>query len=175
MESNSAADLADRQDELSDSQATYELSVSKTSRALAEAREKAADSTLSIKERKEAIIEAGKLERELAEKGKARALEQARIDAATLAQTLGMDQKKIANIKKMTAVQLEAYAEQIKGMDNLDQEKRASLLKQLGIIDEIAAGSSKIKTKEIKATQALDQQAATDAKAIADKKRDDKK
>lgn len=173
--SNSAADLADRQDELSDSQATYELSVSKTSRALAEAREKAADSSLSIKERKEAIMEAGKLERKLAEEGKARALEQARIDAATLAQTLGMDQKKIANIKKMTAVQLEAYAEEIKGMDNLDQEKRASLLKQLGIIDEIAAGSSKIKTKEIKATQALDQQAAADAKAIADKKRDDKK
>ena len=173
--SNSAADLADRQDELSDSQATYELSVSKTSRALAEAREKAADSSLSIKERKEAIMEAGKLERKLAEEGKARALEQARIDAATLAQTLGMDQKKIANIKKMTAVQLEAYAEDIKGMANLDQEKRASLLKQLGIIDEIAAGSSKIKTKEIKATQALDQQAAADAKAIADKKRDDKK
>ena len=173
--SNSAADLADRQDELSDSQATYELSVSKTSRALAEAREKAADSSLSIKERKEAIMEAGKLERKLAEEGKARALEQARIDAATLAQTLGMDQKKIANIKKMTAVQLEAYAEEIKGMDNLDQEKRSSLLKQLGIIDEIAAGSSKIKTKEIKATQALDQQAAADAKAIADKKRDDKK
>lgn len=173
--SNSAADLADRQDELSDSQATYELSVSKTSRALAEAREKAADSSLSIKERKEAIMEAGKLERKLAEEGKARALEQARIDAATLAQTLGMDQKKIANIKKMTAVQLEAYAEEIKGMDNLDQEKRASLLKQLGIIDEIAAGSAKIKTKEIKATQALDQQAAADAKAIADKKRDDKK
>ena len=133
----SAADLADRQDELSDSQATYELSVSKTSRALADAREKASDSTLSIKERKEAIMEAGKLERKLAEEGKARALEQARIDAATLAQTLGMDQKKIANIKKMTAVQLEAYAEEIKGMDNLDQEKRASLLKQLGIIDEI--------------------------------------
>jgi hypothetical protein len=173
--SNSAADLADRQDELSDSQATYELSVSKTSRALADAREKASDSTLSIKERKEAIMEAGKLERKLAEEGKARALEQARIDAATLAQTLGYDQKKIANIKKMTAVQLEAYAEEIKGLDGLDQEKRSSLLKQLGIIDEIAAGSSKIKTKENKALKALDGEAANNAKAAADKRREDKK
>ena len=173
--STSAADLADRQDELNDSQATYELSVSKTTRALADAREKASDSTLSIKERKEAVMEAGKLERKLADEGKARALEQARIDAATLAQGLGMDQKKIAAIKKMTAVQLEAYAQEIKGLDGLDQEKRTSLLKQLGTIDEIAAGSSKIKTKENKQLKALDGQAASDAKTIADKKREDKK
>ena len=159
--------LADRQDALNDSQAEYELGLSKTSRALAEAREAAADGTKSVKERKEALQNADKLEREIAAQGKARALEQARIKAGELAASLGATAEQIANIKKYDKAQLESYAAEIKQRKGLNAEQRNQLLAQLGTIEEIDANTAKIGKKTAAGIKAIDGEVAAQRKQAA--------
>ena len=163
-------DLADRQDALNDSQAEYELGLSKSSRALAEAREAAADGTKSVKERKEALQNADKIEREIAAQGKARALEQARIKAGELAASLGYTTEQIANIKKYDKAQLESFAAEIKQRKGLSAEQRNQLLQQLGTIEEIDANTAKIGKKTAAAIKGIDSEvAAANKQAAADK------
>jgi hypothetical protein len=162
-------DLADRQDALNDSQAEYELGLSKTSRALAEAREAAADGTKSVKERKEALQNADKIERQIAAEGKARALEAARIKAGELAASLGATAQQIANIKKYDAAQLESYAAEIKQRKGLNAEQRNALLAQLGQIQEIDANTAKIGKKTAAAIEGINNEVAAKAKEAASK------
>ena len=162
--------LADRQDALNDSQAEYELGLSKSSRALAEAREAAADSTKSVKERKQALQDADKIERQIAAEGKARALEQARIKAGELATSLGYTSEQIANIKKYDKAQLESFAAEIKQRKGLSAEQRNQLLQQLGTIEEIDANTAKIGKKTASAIKGIDNEAASAAKEVAAKK-----
>lgn len=164
------ADLADRQDALSDSTAEYELQQSKANRALQEAREKAADSTLSIKERKQALQDAEKEERNIAAAGKARALEQARIVAGQLATTLGLSKDRIDAIKKYDAAQLESFTKEIAQRKGLNQEQRTQLLQQLGTIQEIDAQTAKIGKKTAAGIKAIDNEAAAAAKEAAQKR-----
>ena len=162
-------DLADRQDALNDSQAEYELGLSKSSRALAEAREAAADGTKSVKERKEALQNADKIERQIAAEGKARALEAARIKAGELAASLGATAQQIANIKKYDAAQLESYAAEIKQRKGLNAEQRNALLAQLGQIQEIDANTAKIGKKTAAAIEGINNEVAAKAKEAAAK------
>jgi hypothetical protein len=159
--------LADRQDALNDSQAEYELGLSKSSRALAEAREAAADGTKSVKERKEALQNADKIEREIAAQGKARALEQARIKAGELAASLGATAEQIALIKKYDKAQLESYAAEIKQRKGLNAEQRNQLLAQLGTIEEIDANTAKIGKKTAAGIKAIDGEVAAGKKQAA--------
>lgn len=162
--------LADRQDALNDSQAEYELGLSKSSRALAEAREAAADGTKSVKERKEALQNADKIERDIAAQGKARALEAARIKAGELAASLGYTTEQIANIKKYDKAQLESFAAEIKQRKGLSAEQRNQLLAQLGTIEEIDANTAKIGKKTASAIKGIDSEvAAANKQAAADK------
>jgi hypothetical protein len=160
-------DLADRQDALNDSQAEYELGLSKSSRALAEAREAAADGTKSVKERKEALQNADKIEREIAAQGKARALEQARIKAGELAASLGYTTEQIENIKKYDKAQLESFAAEIKQRKGLSAEQRNQLLQQLGTIEEIDANTAKIGKKTAAAIKGIDSEVAAQRKQAA--------
>jgi len=164
------SDLADRQDELSDSEATYQLALSKSSRALAEARERAQDSTLSIQERKQALQDADALERKIAAEGKARALEQARITAGNLAVTLGVSKERIDAIKKYDAAQLESFAAEIAQRKGLNQEQRTQLLQQLAVTQEIDANTAKIGKKTASAIKAIDNEAAAAAKEASQKR-----
>jgi hypothetical protein len=164
------SDLADRQDELSDSEATYQLALSKSNRALAEARERAQDSTLSIQERKQALQDADALERKIAAEGKARALEQARITAGNLAVTLGVSKERIDAIKKYDAAQLESFAAEIAQRKGLNQEQRTQLLQQLAITQEIDANTAKIGKKTASAIKAIDNEAAAAGKEAAQKR-----
>jgi len=164
------SDLADRQDELSDSEATYQLALSKSNRALAEARERAQDSTLSIQERKQALQDADALERKIAAEGKARALEQARITAGNLAVTLGVSKERIDAIKKYDAAQLESFAAEIAQRKGLNQEQRTQLLQQLAVTQEIDANTAKIGKKTASAIKAIDNEAAAAAKEASQKR-----
>lgn len=169
------SDLAERQDALSDSVADYELQQSKANRALAEAREKAADSTLSTIERKKAVEDAAKLERQIAAEGKARALEQARITAGQLATTLGYNQKQLDAIKKYDAAQLESFTKEIMQRKGLNQEQRTQLLQQLQAIQEIDANTAKIGKKTASQIKSIDNEAAQAAKEAAQKRLDAQK
>ena len=167
---DSISDLADRQDELSDSTATYELEQSKSNRALAEAREIASDSTKTIKERKQALQDADALERKIAAEGKARAIEQARITAGNIAVTLNMSEERIAAIKKYDAAQLESFTKEIMQRKGLNQEQRTALLQQLQQVQEIDANTAKIGKKTASAIKGIDSEvAAANKQAAADR------
>jgi hypothetical protein len=163
------SELADKQDALNDSQAEYELGLSKSSRALAEAREKANDQTLSTKERIAALNDASKIETRIAEQGKKRALDQARITATQMAASMDLTQTEIDGLKKASAVELEEFAKRIKNRKDLNQEQRTALLKSLGQIDEIAADEAKIEKKKDTQIRSIQNQADSDAKAAREK------
>jgi hypothetical protein len=167
--------LEERQDSLSDSQAEYELGIAKANRALQEAREIAGDSTKSIGERKKALQDAAKLENEIAEKGKVRALEQARITAEQIAQSLNLSQQEIKNLRAADAQYLESFATRIAAQKGLNQEQRTALLKQLGEAEDIAAGQAKIEKKTNTQIKALDSEAAASAKQAATERRNARK
>jgi hypothetical protein len=167
--------LEDRQDSLSDSQAEYELGISKANRALQEAREIAADSTKPIGERKKALQDAAKLENEIAEKGKVRALEQARITAEQIAQSLDLSQEEIKNLRTADAQYLESFATRIAAQKGLNQEQRTALLQQLGQAEDIAAGQAKIEKKTQAQIDALNKEAQAKAVQAAKDKRQTQK
>lgn len=166
---NAMSDLADRQDALNDSQADYELGLSKSNRALAEARDVANDQTKSTKERKDALLNAAAIEKQIAAEGKARALEQARITAGQMAASMNLTETEIAGLKKANAAELEAFAQRIKNRKDLNAEQRAALLKSLGDVEEIAAQSAKIDKKTDTQVRALENEAAARKKEEADK------
>jgi hypothetical protein len=167
--------LEEQQDALTDSQAEYELGLAKANRALQEAREIAGDSTKPIAERKKALRDAAKLEEEIAEKGKQRALAQARITAEQIAQSLNLSQEEIKNLRNADAQYLESYATRIAAQKGLNQEQRTALLQQLGQAEEIAAGQAKIGKKTNTQLKALDNEAAASGKAAAKERRDARK
>ncbi|NBQ17968.1 hypothetical protein EBU24_06660, partial [bacterium] len=167
--------LEERQDSLNDTQAEYELGLAQANRQLQEAREIAADSTKPIAERKKALMDAEKIEREIAAKGKERALEQARITAEQIAQSLGLSQAEIKNLRTADAQYLESYAKRIAAQKGLNQEQRAELLRQLGQVEDIAAGEAKIGKKTQAQIDALNKENQEKAKAAAKAKRDARK
>lgn len=167
--------LEERQDALSDSQADYELGLAKANRALQEAREIIGDSTKPIAERKKALQDAEKLERDIAAKGKARALEQARITAEQIAQSLNLSQAEIKNLRAADAQYLESFATRVAAQKGLNQEQRTALLQQLGQAEQIAADEAKIGKKTATQLKALDNEVASNAKAAAKEKRDARK
>ena len=167
--------LEEQQDALTDSQADYELGLEKSNRALQEAREKANDQTLSTKERKQALEDAAKIEKKIAEEGRARALEQARITAQQMAASMGLTKTEIDGLKKANAAEIEIFAQRIKNRTDLNQEQRNALLKSLGEIDRIAADEAKIEKKKDTQIRAIDNQAAADAKALREKTEADTK
>ena len=169
------SELTDKQDALNDSQAEYELGLSKSSRALAEAREKANDQTLSTKERIAALNDASKIETKIAEEGKQRALDQARITATQMAATMELTETEINGLKTANAAELEIFAQRIKNRTDLNQEQRTALLKSLGQIDEIAASESKIEKKKDTQIRGIQNQADSDAKTAREKTATEKK
>lgn len=169
------AKLEERQDSLNDTQADYELGLAKANRALQEAREIAGDSTKSLDERKKALMDAEAIERDIAAKGKARALEQARITAEQIAQSLNLSQAEIANLRKADAQYLESFATRVAAQKGLNQEQRKALLQQLGQAEQIAADEAKIGKKTQSQIDALNKEAADKSRASAKEKRDARK
>ena len=139
--------VSDTMDRLNDTNAEFELNQAKANRALQEAREIAGDATKSIGERVKALKEAEKIERDIAEKGRARALDKAHAQAIELANSLGYSDKQIAAIKKYDAAQLESYLKEISLKKGLNREKSDALYASLAAIEESAAQEAKIGKK----------------------------
>jgi hypothetical protein len=163
------SEMADRTNDLDDATAEYEYQQSLSNAKLAEAREIAADSTKSIKERKEAVLAAAKIEEATAKEGKRIALEKARLLAQQMAVDMNLTTQEIDNLAKADAARLKSFITQQLQNAALNGEKKDALLKQLAQINEIDAASSKIGKKTAATLTGLDNEVAASAKAAAQK------
>jgi hypothetical protein len=139
--------VSETMDNLSDSAAEFELNQAKANRALQEAREIAGDATKSIGVRVNALKEAEKIERDIAEKARGRELAKAHAQAVELANSLNYSDRQIAAIKKYDAAQLESFLKEISLKKGLNREKSNELYKSLAAIEESAAAEAKIGKK----------------------------
>lgn len=139
--------VSETMDNLSDSAAEFELNQAKANRALQEAREIAGDATKSIGERVKALKDAEKIERDIAEKARARELAKAHAQAVELANSLNYSDRQIAAIKKYDAAQLESFLKEISLKKGLNREKSNALYQSLAAIEESAAAEAKIGKK----------------------------
>jgi len=161
--------VAEEYDRLKDTQAQYELGISKANAKLAEARDAAADANKPIAERKKALQEAAKIEDDIAEKGKTRATEKAKNQAVELAISLGLDEKRIESLKTANAQELENFADTIQNIKGLNREKSDALYQSIAVAEDIAAQQAKISKKTDTAIRGLDKEAEA-----AQKEKDDK-
>ena len=158
------SDMADRTEELNDATAEYEYQQSLSNAALAEAREIAADINKSLKERKQAVLDAAKIEEATAKEGKRIALEKARLMAQQMAVDMDLTTTEIDNLKKADTVRLRSFITQQLQNEALNGDKKDALLQQLAQINEIDAQSSKIGKKTAATLKGLDGEAAASAK-----------
>jgi len=154
------SDMADRTNDLDDATAEYQYQQSLSNAALAEAREIAADSTKSLKERKQAVLDAAAIEEATAKEGKRIALEKARLMAQQMAVDMDLTVQEIDNLKKADAARLKSFINQQLQNKALNGEKKDALLQQLAQINEIDAASSKIGKKTAATLKGLDNEAA---------------
>jgi hypothetical protein len=163
-------DIADRTNELDDAQAEYELSLAKSNRQLAEAREIAGDATKSIKERKQAVLDASKIEEATAKEGKRIALEKARLMAQQMAVDMDLTTQEISNLKRADGVRLESFVKQQLQNKALNGEKKDALLRQLAQLEQIDQTSAQIGRKTTNTLKSLDNEAAASAQAATSKR-----
>lgn len=100
--------LAKQLDDLEDQESKSAVARERANRLMQEAREKAADANLPIKERIAALKEAAKIERETLEESIQNNITHARIIIAQSALKIGATEKEIEAIKKMSSVELDA-------------------------------------------------------------------
>lgn len=139
--------VAETMDHLNDTNAEFELNQAKANRALQEAREIAIDATKPIGVRVQALKDAEKIERDIAEKARAREVEKAHAQAIELANSLGYTDQQIAAIKKYDAAQLESFLTEIQLKKGLNRQKSDDLYKTLAAIEESAAQEARIGKK----------------------------
>jgi hypothetical protein len=163
------SDMADRTNDLDDATAEYQYQQSLSNAALAEAREVAADSTKSMKERKQAVLDAAAIEERTAKEGKRIALEKARLMAQQMAIDMDLTTTEIDNLKKADSARLKSFITQQLQNKALNGEKKDALLQQLAQINEIDAASSKIGKKTAATLKGLDNEAAAAQKEAAQK------
>jgi hypothetical protein len=142
--------------ELEDSQAAFELAQSKSNRALQEAKEIIGDTTKPLEERKKALLDAEKLERQIAAEGRSRALQKAKLQAIEIATELGLSKEKIEGLKKANQQELENFATTAQELKGLNQEKLNALYGTIGQVEDIAAREAQIGKKTASSLKALD-------------------
>ena len=161
-------EMTEALDQLDDSTAAFELTQAKANRQLQEAREIAGDATVPIEKRKQALLDAEKIEEQVAEKNKQRQLAYARLAAEQIARDQGLSEARIKEIRKYDAAALESFAIEAAEFKSLNQEKLNSLYGYVAKVEEIGAEQAKIGKKTQTQLKALDTQAASDAKSKAD-------
>jgi hypothetical protein len=167
--------VSDTMDNLNDSNAEFELSQAKANRALQEAREIAGDATLSIGQRVKALKNAEAIERDIAEKSRARELMKAHAQAVELANSLNFSEQQIAAIKRYDAAQLESFLKQINYSKGLNREKANSLYQSLALIQQSAADEARIGKKTQTQIRSLEREEASKRDEIAKKLAEQKK
>jgi hypothetical protein len=167
--------VADTMDRLNDTNAEFELSQAKSNRQLREAREIAADSTKPIAERRKALEDADKIEREIAAAARAREVAKARAMSVELANSLDYSQKQIDAIKKYDSAQLESFVKEIQLKKGLNREKSDALFQSLKAIQESAAEEATIGKKTASQLRSLQTEEANKAKEAKKKAADETK
>jgi hypothetical protein len=140
-------ELADALDDLNDAEAKSAISRAESNRRLQEAKEIAQDANIPIKERIQALKDAGRIEKEEADKSIEIATMRAKIMLEQIAIELGARDQLIQAIRNGSMEQLKAARNEIMEMKNVDKEKLKAIDDLIIQAEDTAAATSKIAKK----------------------------
>lgn len=174
------AETKKSQEELARTSGLFAAEQAKANAELAEARERANDANLPIKDRIQALKDAASKEREITEEKKKRDLEAARDAAVQAAIKLKQTDAQIEALKKGSAEELKAFATANAHAKELNAEIINGIANSVGAVSEADRSlaliekktNAQIKAKE-KEQQAKDKEAAKTAAEAAKKQREE--
>ena len=164
-----SGELRNELNDLEDAQKNNSIAVSEATLKLAEARDMAADSTLTTKERVKALQEAAKIEKEQAEQVYQTNLAIYKNRLEQMAMEMNVRQDLINTIKNGTVEQLKAARAEMLTMKNVNGDKLLELDNYLKQAIESQSKSQKIQTKTEKSITALYKEEEAKRKEQADK------
>ena len=173
-------ELAQKVRELDDAQKDQAISLAESNRKLMEAREKAGDANVPIKERISALKEAGRIEKQELDNVIAINLAKTSALMEQMALEMGARDGVIQKIREGTAESLKQARAELLNMKNVNKDKLYELDQMIIQAEEAGAQSAKIAKKTNSAIASLEKEdisnkneRAKEAKEIADKKKQD--
>jgi len=167
-------ELAQKVRELDDAQKDQAISLAESNRKLAEAREKAGDANLPIKERISALREAGKIEKQELDNVVKINLAKTSALMEQMAMEMGAKTGLINKIKEGTAESLKAARAELLNMKNVNKDKLYELDQMIIAAEDAGTQSAKIAKKTNSAIASLEHQDSQD-RAQRKKTKDDQK
>jgi hypothetical protein len=157
------AEFADKLDAATEAEKENTIALAASNAAMAEAREKAADVTLSTAERVKALRDAAKIEKELTDQSIKINTDKLKASLGLIATELGARKELIAQIQNGSLEEIKAARASLLAMKNVDKDKIYALDQMIIAIEDSKAKSAKIQTKTDKLAEAIEIQAANDA------------
>jgi hypothetical protein len=157
------AEFADKLDAATEAEKENTIALAASNAAMAEAREKAADVTLSTAERVKALRDAAKIEKELTDQSIKINTDKLKASLGLIATELGARKELIAQIQNGSLEEIKAARASLLAMKNVDKDKIYALDQMIIAIEDSKAKSAKIQTKTDKQAEAIEIQAANDA------------
>ncbi|CAB5218047.1 hypothetical protein UFOVP208_44 [uncultured Caudovirales phage] len=158
-------ELAKASREVEDAQKDQAIALAESNRKLQEAREKAGDANLPIKERVIALKEAAKIEKEELDKTVKLNQDKAKYAMEAMALEMGARKELIDQIRLGTVESLKAARAEMLEMKNVNKEKLYELDAQIIAAEDAAAQSAKIGKKTSSQINSLEKQDAADRKS----------
>lgn len=140
-------EITEALDDLEDAERNQAIALAESNRKMQEAREVAQDANVPIKERVEALKEAGRIEKEELDRVVKMNERKASLMMESIALELGARDGLIQKIKEGSLESLKAARNELMGMANIDKSKLAEIDKMIIAAEDAAAQSSKIARK----------------------------
>jgi len=161
------ADFADALDSATEAEKENALAVAAANAALAEAREKAADATLSTKERVKALQDAAKIEKQVTDDSIKINTQKLAAQLGTIATEMGARKELIDQIKSGSLEEIKAARASLLAMKNVDKDKVYALDQMIIEIENSKRKSANIQRKTDKEIKALEDGARKEQEAAA--------
>lgn len=140
-------EITEALDDLEDAEKNQALALAESNRKMQEAREVAQDANVPIRERVEALKEAGKIEKEELDRVVKLNQQKASLMLESIALEVGARDGLIEKIKEGSLESLKAARNELMSMGNIDKSKLAEIDKMIIAAEDAAAQSSKIARK----------------------------
>lgn len=167
--------LAEKMDQLNDSEKEFELRKGESNAKIAEARDLAKDETKTIGERKAALQVAAAEEKKIQEESIQRTKDRAQIKLQTLAMEMHASKEVLDQIKSGDYEQLKSAAKTLDGMKNLKREQLDGVYDELNKTNAARVEAANTERSLRKDEQKLDKEEEAKRKEAENKRKEDGK
>jgi hypothetical protein len=161
------ADFADALDSATEAEKENAIAVAEANAQLAEARERAADATLSVQERTQALRDAAAIEKKVTDDSIKINTQKLAAQLGTIATEMGARKELIDQIKSGSLEEIKAARASLLAMKNVDKDKVYALDQMIIEIEKSKKQSANIQRKTDKEIAAIENQAQKDKEAAA--------